>query len=93
LYKVCANQVIRRCVPNEGRASILHYCYDGEASGNFGATKTATKILQFGFYWPILFKDTYSYIDSCDGCQRTRNISRKNEMPSINIIVCELFDI
>lgn len=93
LFKVCADQIIRRCVPDEEKANILHHCHDGETCGHFGATKTAAKILQSGFYWPTLFKDAYSYVASCDRCQRTGNISRKNEMPLNNIIVCELFDV
>jgi len=93
LFKVCADQVIRRCVPDEEKANILHHCHDGETGGHFGATKTTAKILQSGFYWLTLFKNAYSYVASCDRCQRTGNISRKNEMPLNNIIVCELFDV
>ena len=59
----------------------------------FGATKTAAKVLQSGFYWPTLFKDIYSFVVSCDRCQRTGNTSRKNDMHLNNIIVCELFDV
>ena len=50
LYKVCADQVIRRCVPKEEVSSILYHCHSREAGGHFGATRTAAKVLQSGFY-------------------------------------------
>ncbi|KAL5546489.1 hypothetical protein UlMin_006176 [Ulmus minor] len=86
LYKHCADQIIRRCVPEEEMESIL-------LGGHFGATKTAAKVLQSGFHWPTLFKDAYKFVANCDRCQRVGNISRKNEMPLTNILVIELFDV
>ena len=68
-------------------------CHDGPAGGHFGATKTAAKVLQCGFYWPTLFRDAAVYVKACDRCQSVGNISKRNEMPLNNIIVCELFDV
>lgn len=93
LYKVCADQVIRRCVPEEEFQSILSHCHDKEAGGHFGPNRTAAKVLQSGFYWPTLFKDAHAYVSSCDRCQRIGNISRRDEMPLNNILVCEIFDV
>ena len=73
--------------------SILHHYHSNEYSGHFGFAKTATKVLQCGFYWPTLFKDAYTFVTTCDRCQRTRNISRKNKMPLNNILEVELFDV
>lgn len=42
---------------------------------------TVAKILQLGFYWPILFKDAQAYATTCDKCQRTGTMSHGNEMP------------
>ncbi|KAL5579999.1 hypothetical protein UlMin_012441 [Ulmus minor] len=70
LYKHCADQIIRRCVPEEEMESILHHCHSREVGGHFGATKTAAKILQSGFYWPSLFKDSFNFVANCDKCQR-----------------------
>ncbi|XP_030478231.1 uncharacterized protein LOC115695296 [Cannabis sativa] len=64
LYKHCADQIIRTCVPEE----------------EIG-TRTAAKVLQSGFFWPTLFKDANDFVKACDRCQRTRNNSRRNEMP------------
>ncbi|KAL4384167.1 hypothetical protein GQ457_15G018280 [Hibiscus cannabinus] len=54
---------------------------------------TAAKVLQSGFYWPTLFKDAHNYYKACDRCQRTGNISRRNEMPLQYILEVELFDV
>ncbi|XP_038693750.1 uncharacterized protein LOC119991476 [Tripterygium wilfordii] len=93
LWKQCADQVIRRCVPEEEMISILRHCHSFPCGGHFGGNKTAAKVLQFGFYWPTLFKDAHSFVLSCDECQRTGNISNRNQMPLTNILEVELFDV
>ncbi|KAG9440079.1 hypothetical protein H6P81_020244 [Aristolochia fimbriata] len=93
LYKICPDQVIRRCVPETEVESILKHCHDGEAGGHFSSNRTAAKVLQSGFYWPTLYQDAKRYVSTCDRCQRTGNVSRKDEMPLTNILVCELFDV
>ena len=73
--------------------SILYHCYAREVGGHFGVIKKVAKVLQSGFYWPTLFKDAYVYVKACDVCQKTENISRRNEMPLNNILEVELFDL
>ena len=67
--------------------SILHHYHDHEIEAHFGATRTVTKVLESGFYWPILFKDAYRYVLQCNRCQMTSNISMKHEMSLNNILV------
>ena len=50
MYKHCANQVIRRYMPEEEMESILNHCYTLACGGNFWGQRTATKVLQLGFY-------------------------------------------
>ncbi|GJV32355.1 reverse transcriptase domain-containing protein [Tanacetum coccineum] len=45
------------------------------------ANVTAKKVYESGFYWPSVFKDANEYIRLCDACQRSGNISSRNEMP------------
>ncbi|KAG9450684.1 hypothetical protein H6P81_010649 [Aristolochia fimbriata] len=71
LYKICPDQVIRRCVPETEVESILKHCHDGEAGGHFSSNRTAAKVLQSGFYWPTLYQDAKSYVSTCDRCQKT----------------------
>ncbi|KAG9458326.1 hypothetical protein H6P81_002834 [Aristolochia fimbriata] len=58
LYKICLDQVIRRCVPETEFESILKHCHDGEAGGHFSSNRTAAKVMQSGFYWPTLYQDS-----------------------------------
>ncbi|XP_062102088.1 uncharacterized protein LOC133810985 [Humulus lupulus] len=69
-----------RCVPEEEMLSILTHCHSLHCGNHFCGTRTAAKVLQSGFYWPTLFKDANDFVKSCDRCQRTRNISRRDQM-------------
>ena len=93
LYRQCADLVIRRCVPEDEMLSVLRHCHTLECGGHFGPNKTAAKVLQSGFYWPTLFKDCRTFVEACDRCQRTGNMSNRNEMPLTNIMEIEPFDV
>ena len=93
LYRHCADQVKRRCVPEDEMHSILNHCHTLPCGGHFGGQRTAAKVLQSGFYWPSLFKDAYQFVSTCDKCQRMGNISRKDEPPMHPILEVELFDL
>ena len=93
LYRHCADQVIRRCVPENEMHSILNHCHTLPCGGHFGGQRTTAKVLQSGFYWPSLFKDAYQFVSTCDKCQRMGGISRKDEPPMQRILEVELFDL
>ncbi|XP_022869570.1 uncharacterized protein LOC111388972 [Olea europaea var. sylvestris] len=46
LYRRGADQIVRRCVPEEEVHEILEQCHSSAYAGHFGASKTAAKILQ-----------------------------------------------
>ncbi|KAI5351474.1 hypothetical protein L3X38_004365 [Prunus dulcis] len=79
LFKHYPDQVIRRCVPEGDFKSILEFCHSHACRGHFGAKKTASKVLQSGFFWPTLFKDAYVFCASCDRCQRMAIATRTND--------------
>ncbi|KAL4376234.1 hypothetical protein GQ457_02G040140 [Hibiscus cannabinus] len=93
LFKQYADQIIRRCIPEEEQQIILEQCHSAPYGGHFGGNRTAAKVLQSGFYWPTLHKDAQLFCQQCDRCQRTGNISKRNEMPLQNILEVELFDV
>ncbi|CAN6695190.1 unnamed protein product [Malus baccata var. baccata] len=86
-------QVIRRCVHESDFHSILSFCHTYACGGHFGTQRTALKVLECGFYWPTLFKDARTFCLTCDRCQRTGNISQKDQMPQVPIFVVEIFDV
>ncbi|XP_015583460.2 uncharacterized protein LOC107262404 [Ricinus communis] len=81
------------CIPESEVPFIISHCHDLPYGGHAGTNKTAAKTLQYGFHWPSLFKDVHQHVKSCDQCQRTSNISKRNEMPLNNILEAELFDV
>ncbi|GJR66837.1 reverse transcriptase domain-containing protein [Tanacetum coccineum] len=64
---------------------ILAHCHSGPTGGHHSANVTAKKVYEAGFYWPSIFKDANEYVRRCDACQRSGNISSRNEMPQNNI--------
>ena len=64
-------------------------CHSEAYGGHHAGDRTAHKVLQFGFYWPTLFKDARKFVLSCDECQRIGNISRRQEMPMNYSLVIE----
>ena len=93
LYKHYADQVIRRCLPEEEMGSILAHCHSLECGGYFRGNRTSAKVLRSGFYWPTLFRDAHAYVSACDRCQRMGSIFRRDEAPLKGILEVELFDV
>ncbi|GJY48804.1 reverse transcriptase domain-containing protein [Tanacetum coccineum] len=93
LFKICADQVIRRCVSGQEALDILKACHSGPTGGHYGANYTARKIFDSGFYWPTIYKDAHDFVTHCDICQRQGKITQRDEMPQNSIQVCEIFDI
>jgi hypothetical protein len=81
MFKICANQVIRRCAHGKEAISILRHCHEGPTGGHNGASYTAKIVFHSGFYWPTIYKDAYTLIKSCNVCQRVGNMSSRNDMP------------
>ena len=50
LYRHYADQVLRRCVPEDEMHSILNHCHALPCAGHFGGQRTAAKLLQSSFY-------------------------------------------
>ena len=92
LFKYCADQVIRRCAPNEDIPYILASCHAEACGGHFLSQKTAKKVLHSGFYWPSLFKDSHVFCTQCPHCQMLGSISKRNAMPQTPILTIEIFD-
>ncbi|CAN6544176.1 unnamed protein product [Malus baccata var. baccata] len=93
LWKYCPDQVIRRCVHDSEFNVILTFCHTYACGGHFSTQRTALKVLEYGFYWPTIFRDARTFCMSCDRCQRTGNIGSKQQMPQTPIFSVEIFDV
>nr|GEV15065.1 reverse transcriptase [Tanacetum cinerariifolium] len=79
LFKICADQVIRRCVHCKEALDILVACHNGPTGGHHGANLTAKKIFDACFFWPTIYKDAHEFVKNCDSCQRQGKISQRNK--------------
>ncbi|GJY92179.1 reverse transcriptase domain-containing protein, partial [Tanacetum coccineum] len=59
LFRICADQVIRRCVYGQEAVDILTACHNGPTRGHHGANYTAKKVFDSGFYWPTIYHDAH----------------------------------
>ncbi|GJR04571.1 reverse transcriptase domain-containing protein [Tanacetum coccineum] len=84
-FKLCVENIMRRCVAGSETLKILAHCHWGPTGGHHSANVTAKKVYKSGFYWPSVFKDANEHVRRCDACQILGNISSRNKMPQNNI--------
>nr|GEZ64930.1 reverse transcriptase domain-containing protein [Tanacetum cinerariifolium] len=92
LFKICADQVIRRCVHNKEALDILKAYHNRPTGGHHGANLIAKKVFDAGFFWPTIYKDAHEFVKNCDSCQRQGKFSQRDETPQNSIKICEIFD-
>ncbi|GJS13432.1 reverse transcriptase domain-containing protein, partial [Tanacetum coccineum] len=61
LFKICADQMIRRCVHGKEALDILEACHNGPTGGHHGTNLTAIKVFDAGFFWPSIYKDAHEF--------------------------------
>ncbi|GJY14029.1 reverse transcriptase domain-containing protein, partial [Tanacetum coccineum] len=93
LFRICADQIIRRCVHGQEAFEILRACHEGPTGGHHSANLTTQKVFDTGFFSPTIYRDAHSMIKSCDTCRRQGKISQRDEMPQNAIQVCEIFNV
>ncbi|GJX74746.1 reverse transcriptase domain-containing protein [Tanacetum coccineum] len=86
LFKICTNQVIRRCVHGKEAFDILKACHNGPTGGHHGANLTAKKIfdadslllVQSVMYLRNRHFAMTSFAKSCSNMEFTHRPPRKN---------------
>jgi hypothetical protein len=93
LFRICANGLLRRCVPVEEGIQIIQKCHSSPYAGRYGVFRTHAKIWQSGFFWPTMYEETKNFIQRCVSCQKHRNINTRDAMPLTNNLQIEFFDV
>ncbi|GKF74800.1 hypothetical protein Tco_0224244 [Tanacetum coccineum] len=65
-FKLCVDNIMRRCVAVSVTLEILVHCHSGPTGGHHSANVTAKKVYESGFYCPSVFKDANEYVRRCD---------------------------
>jgi hypothetical protein len=68
LFRVCSDELLRRCVPAEEGIKIIKRCHSSPYGGHYGAFRTHVKIWQSGFFWPTMYEDTMDFVQRCRSC-------------------------
>nr|GEZ88866.1 DNA-directed DNA polymerase [Tanacetum cinerariifolium] len=94
-YADLANYHAGNFIIKDGKEAIdiLSACHSGPIGGHYGASYTAKKVFDSGFYWPSIYKDAFELVKHCDSCQRQGKVSQRDEMPQNFIQICEIFDV
>nr|GFA98466.1 retrovirus-related Pol polyprotein [Tanacetum cinerariifolium] len=64
------NKVAHKDPTGKEAIDILNACHNGPTRGHYGASYTAKKVFDSGFYWPSIYKDAFELVKHCDSCQR-----------------------
>jgi transposase InsO family protein len=61
------------CIPQKSdiRLSLLHDAHDSAIAGHLGFDKTYEQ-LRRTVYWPRIARDTRTYVETCESCQRNK---------------------
>jgi len=66
LWRFGSDQVIHMCVPNHEIQSILQFCHGTPTDGHFGPPRTVRRVLNYGFYWPTIFRNAHYFSTTCE---------------------------
>jgi hypothetical protein len=92
LYKMGPDEILRRCVIEVERPSILVESHKGITGGHYIGKATVQKVLRAGLWWPTLHIDAKDYYRAYDVCQRVGKSSRRDEMPLAPQLTLQAFE-
>lgn len=81
LFKRNFDGILLRCVDRSQADKILHEFHYASSGGHFSTPTTAIKIIQVGYFWPSMLKDTDNLVRGCKECQYYTGRGKKLAMP------------
>ena len=64
---------------------VMFMFHDHPIAAHF-ATKVTFEKIREKYYWPKMYEDVKTYVESCDQCQRRGKPQKKNELHPIEVI-------
>ena len=91
LYRQGKDKRLRQVITDSQARMILQELHKGNAGGHFFQDITIHKVLDAGYWWPTLYKDTYQYCQTCHECQKTGGLPKLVSTKLITILPTEPF--
>ena len=92
LYKMGADNFLRRCALEHERPRILVEAHERIAGGHYVEKYTMQKVLRVGLWWPTTHRDAKEYCQQCEVCQRAGKPNRRDEMPLHPHVTLQVFE-
>jgi hypothetical protein len=83
--------MLLRCVDARKAQKLMEEFHEGICGRNFAPTTTAHRIMRVRYYWPTIFKDSYSMIRKCISYQKNPGKMKREAMPLQPISIEEPF--
>jgi hypothetical protein len=91
LFRRNFDGILLRCVDATKSQRLMEEFHEGIFGGHFTPTTTAHRIMRARYYWPTIFKDSYSMIRKCISCQKFSGKMKRETMPLQPISIEEPF--
>ncbi|KAL3694641.1 hypothetical protein R1sor_008292 [Riccia sorocarpa] len=92
LFKMGSDEVLRRCLEEHEVRRVIEFLHQEAAGGHYAMKNTVAKILEAGYWWPSMYKDTHLFIKSCDNCQRIGKPTATTQWPLVPILPLAPFE-
>jgi hypothetical protein len=93
LYRVCADGLLRRCIPAFETWKTLERGHSSPYRGHYGAFHTNAMTWQSRLYWPTMYDDGKSFVRHYSQCQRHKNINTRDAMPLTSNHQIDIYDV
>ena len=91
LYRLGKDLRLRQVISDSQARMILQELPKGNAGGHFSQDITIRKVLDAGYWWPTLYKDTYQYCQTCHECQKTGGLPKSVSTKLMTTLLAEPF--
>jgi len=92
LYKMGADNILRRCVLEHERPRILVEAHEGIDGGHYARKYTMQKVFQAGLWWLTIHRDSKEHYQRYDVYQRVGKPNKRDEIPLIPQVTLQSFD-
>ena len=91
LYRRGKDSKLQHVISETQARMILKELHKGNVGGHFSQDIIVRKVLDGGYWWSTLYKDTYDYCETCYECQKTGGLPKSVSTKLITTLSAEPF--